>query len=92
MEHKEHGKMEIKILGTGCPKCKRLTQLTHEALEAVGTEATIVKVTDLDAIMAFDVMATPGLVIDGQVVTAGRLPRREEIESWLREAASSEDA
>ncbi|MGC9335186.1 MAG: thioredoxin family protein [Anaerolineae bacterium] len=92
MEHKEYDMMEIKILGTGCPKCKRLTQLTHEALEAVGTEATIVKVTDLEEIMAFDVMATPGLVIDGQVVSAGRLPRRGEIESWLREASSQGDA
>ncbi len=84
--------MEIKILGTGCPKCKRLTQLTHEALESVGAEATIDKVTDLDEIMAFGVMATPGLVIDGQVVSAGRLPRRGEIASWLREASSQGDA
>jgi len=54
--------MEIKILGMGCPKCKRLTELVHEALESVGVEATIVKVTDLDDIMAFGVMTTPGLV------------------------------
>ncbi len=83
--------MEIKILGMGCPKCKRLTELVHEALESVGVEATIVKVTDLDDIMAFGVMTTPGLVVNGEVVSVGRLPRKEEIEGWLREAALSSD-
>jgi len=81
--------MEIKILGTGCHKCKRLTELVQQALEAsTDVEATIVKVTDLDEIMELGVMNTPGLVIDGEVVSAGRLPRKEEIEGWLRAAAS----
>ena len=80
--------MEIKILGMGCPKCKRLTELVHEALESVqGVEAVVIKVTDLDAIMDLGVMTTPGLVIDGEVKSAGRLPRKEEIEGWLRAAA-----
>jgi len=85
--------MEIKILGMGCPKCKRLTELVHEALESVhGVEAVVIKVTDLDAIMDLGVMTTPGLVIDGKVVSAGRLPRKEEIEGWLRAAASNAPA
>jgi len=85
--------MEIKILGTGCLKCKRLTALVEEVLEAsTDIQATIIKVTDLDEIMELGVMTTPGLVIDGEVVSAGRLPRKEEIEGWLRASASKAPA
>ena len=78
--------MEIKILGTGCPKCKRLEQLAHEAVAEAGLEATIVHVTDMNAIMAYPIMSTPGLVIDEELKSSGRLPREEEIIGWLREA------
>ena len=78
--------MEIKILGTGCPKCKRLEQLAHEAVAEAGLEATIVHVTDMNAIMAYPIMSTPGLVIDEELKSSGRLPRKEEIIGWLREA------
>lgn len=79
--------MEIKILGTGCPKCKRLEQLAREALEQSGLEeATITKVTDINAIMAYPIMSTPGLVINEQVKSSGRLPRVEEIVAWLKES------
>ncbi|HHX65081.1 MAG TPA: thioredoxin family protein [Chloroflexi bacterium] len=77
--------MDIKILGTGCPKCKRLEQLAHEAAEA-GIEATFTKVTDISAIMAYLITSTPGLVIDEEVKSSGRLPRKEEIIAWIREA------
>ena len=77
--------MEIKILGTGCPKCKRLEEVTREAVAAAGVEATITKVTDISAIMAYSILSTPGLVINEQVKAAGRLPSKEEIMAWLRE-------
>jgi small redox-active disulfide protein 2 len=78
--------MEIKILGTGCPKCKRLEQLAHEAAAEAGVEATFTKVTDITAIMSYPITSTPGLVIDEVVKSSGRLPRKEEIVTWLHEA------
>jgi len=75
--------MEIKILGTGCPKCKRLEALAREAAEEAGVDATFIKVQDMDGIMAYDIMSTPGLVIDEEVKSSGRIPRREEIVEWL---------
>ena len=76
--------MEIKILGGGCPKCKRLEELAREAAGDLGVEATFTKVKDMDAIMAYDVMSTPALVIDGQVKSSGRIPRKGEIVEWIR--------
>lgn len=75
--------MEIKILGTGCPKCKRLEALTREVLEEMGVESTIAKVTDVAEIMSYDIVSTPGLVVDGKVVSSGRLPAKSEIRSLL---------
>ena len=76
--------MEIKILGGGCPKCNRLEELAREAAGELGIEATFTKVKDMDAIMAYDVMSTPALVIDEQVKSSGRIPRKEEIAEWIR--------
>jgi len=73
--------LEVKILGTGCPKCKRLEKTAEEA----GVEATFAKVTNLDEIMAYPIVNTPGLVINEQVKSAGRLPRKQEIIAWLKE-------
>ena len=78
--------MEIKVLGTGCPKCKRLEELAQEVALELGVEATFVKVKDIDQILAHDIMNTPGLVIEGDVKSAGRIPRKEEIADWIREA------
>jgi small redox-active disulfide protein 2 len=80
--------MEIKILGTGCPKCKRLEELARQAAEEQGIEASFTKVQDMDDILAYDVMSTPGLVIDEEVKSSGRLPRKEEIAGWMRAAQS----
>ncbi|MDI7276126.1 MAG: thioredoxin family protein [Anaerolineae bacterium] len=77
--------MEIKVLGPGCPRCKRLEELAREAAVEAGVEATFLKVTDIGAIMAYPIMGTPALVIDEQVKCSGRLPRKEEIVAWLRE-------
>jgi len=77
--------MEIKVLGKGCPKCKRLEELAREAAVDAGVEATFTHVTDMDGILAYDVMTTPGLVIDGAVKSSGRIPRKEEILTWIRQ-------
>jgi len=79
--------MDIKVLGTGCPKCKRLEALVREAIEQTGVAGNVSHVTDMSDIMAYDILSTPGLVIDGEVVSSGRLPRREEIAIWLKAAA-----
>ncbi|MCS7259545.1 MAG: thioredoxin family protein [Anaerolineae bacterium] len=77
--------VEIKILGTRCPKCKRLEELTREAVAEAGVEAVITKVSDVNAIMAYQILSVPGLVINEQIKSAGRLPRKEEIIAWLKE-------
>ena len=78
--------MEIKILGTGCPKCKRVEALAREAAQDLQSEATFTKVEDMDAILGYDVMSTPALVIDEELRATGRIPRKEEIAEWIRAA------
>jgi small redox-active disulfide protein 2 len=78
--------MEIKLLGAGCPRCEELKKRTLAALAELKIAASVEKVTDLKEIAAAGVMATPALVIDGKVVSSGRIPRPEEIKGWLREA------
>ena len=80
--------MEIKILGSGCAKCKKLEELAREAIDELGVQASVVHVTDMNAIMAYPILSTPGLVINGQLKTSGRLPRKEEIVAWLKEAVN----
>ncbi|WP_321437906.1 thioredoxin family protein [uncultured Bacteroides sp.] len=75
--------MEIKILGTGCSKCKTLEKLTHEVVEQNGIDASISKVEDIMEIMKYGVMATPALVVDGKVEIKGRVPSLEEIKEVL---------
>jgi small redox-active disulfide protein 2 len=76
--------MEIKVLGMGCPKCQRLEELAREAVSDVGVEATFTKVKQMDDIMAYDVMSTPALVVNEEVKSSGRIPRKEEIAEWIR--------
>jgi small redox-active disulfide protein 2 len=71
--------MKIEILGTGCPKCKKLTENVEAALNEKGLNAEIVKVTDINKIIEYGVMTSPALVIDGKVVSAGRTLTTEEI-------------
>ena len=75
--------MEIKVLGTGCPNCKRLEKLAREAVAELSVEATVTKVQDLDQIMAYDILSTPALVIDERVVVSGRVPRKDEVVAWI---------
>jgi small redox-active disulfide protein 2 len=74
---------KIQILGTGCPKCKKLTENAQVAAQSSGIECEIVKVTDINEIMKFGVMMTPALVIDGQVKTVGKVPSPQEIQKLL---------
>ncbi len=71
--------MEIKILGSGCPKCKRLEQATMDVVEAANISANIVKEEDVMAIMSYGVVRTPALVINDNVVISGRLPSVDEL-------------
>ena len=75
--------MKIQILGTGCPKCRQLAANAEEAVSALGLDAEIVKVTDLNEIMGFGIMMTPGLAVDGDVKAAGKLLSVEEIKKIL---------
>ena len=75
--------MEIKILGTGCSKCKSLEKLTREVVSKNGIDATITKVEDIMEIMKYNIMTTPALVIDGKVVTKGIIPSAAEIKQLL---------
>ena len=75
--------MEIKVLGTGCAKCKSLEKATKEAVEKTGVNATVTKVEDIVEIMQFGVMTTPALVIDGEIVVKGKVPSVDEISKLL---------
>jgi small redox-active disulfide protein 2 len=76
-------KMEIKILGTGCAKCKALEKVTRDVVAENGIEADITKVEDIMDIMKFGVMTTPALVVDGKVVLKGHVPSKEEVKQLL---------
>lgn len=76
--------MIVKVLGSGCKNCKRLEQNTVEALKNLGIEAEVVKVTDFKDIMAYNVLATPALVVDEKVVLSGQVPSVEKLEEIFR--------
>ena len=75
--------MEIKILGTGCPKCKTLEKLTRDVVEQNGIDANITKVEDIMEIMKYGIMTTPALVVNGKVEIKGRVPSSDEIKQVL---------
>ncbi|MGI6406729.1 MAG: thioredoxin family protein [Syntrophaceticus sp.] len=76
--------MKIEILGTGCAKCNKLEELVRETVGELGVDAEIIKITDLNEILEYDIMMTPGLVVDGEIVCSGRLPKKDEILRWLQ--------
>lgn len=75
--------MKIQILGTGCPKCKKLAENAEAGAKAAGVEYEIEKVTDINDIMKYGVMMTPSLALDGEVKTTGKVPTADEIEKML---------
>ena len=74
---------KLQILGTGCPKCKMLAELTENTANNLGIEYEIEKVTDINEIMKFGVMMTPALAVDGQVKVVGKMPSSDEIKKML---------
>ncbi len=74
---------KLQILGTGCPKCKKLAENVETAAKALGIEYEIEKVTDINEIMKFGVMLTPALAVDGQVKIVGKVPSPEDIEKTI---------
>ena len=80
--------MDIKILGPGCTNCVTLERITNEALAQLGIDATVGKVTDIQDIMAYGVMSTPGLVIDDVVVFSGRVPTPTRVRELITAAAN----
>ena len=77
--------MNIEILGTGCPKCRKLHELAEEAVNELGVSAEITKVTDINKIIDYKVLVTPALAIDGDVKVAGKIPGKAEIINWIEE-------
>jgi small redox-active disulfide protein 2 len=78
--------MVIKVLGSGCKSCTALADMVQAVADRLGIEASVEKVTDLNEIMGYGIMTTPGLVIDEKVKAAGRIPKIEELERMLTEA------
>jgi len=76
--------MKIEIIGNGCPRCRQLEANAKKALEETGKKAEIVKVMDMNEIIARGVMATPAISIDGKIKAYGRIPDVEEIKGWLK--------
>ena len=81
--------LTIKILGSGCANCRRVEQITRKVVDELGMEAQVIKVTDYAEIMTYDLLSTPGLVINENVVCAGRIPTPPEVNTWLVDALES---
>lgn len=75
--------MDIKVLGPGCPKCNQTEKIVKEALAEAGVEASVEKVTDVLKIAEYGVFGTPAVVINGDVKSVGKIPRKEDVTSWL---------
>jgi small redox-active disulfide protein 2 len=81
--------MKIKILGAGCPNCRKLYAEAEKAIVSSGIDADLEKVEKIDEIIGYGIMATPGLVIDEEVKSSGRIPQSSEIVAWITTAAKN---
>ena len=75
--------MEIKVLGPGCPKCQQTEKIVKEAVAEAGVEARVEKVTGAMEIAGYGVFGTPAVVVDGDVKSVGKIPRKEEVKAWI---------
>jgi len=78
--------LTIKVLGSGCANCKRVEQIANKVVAEMSLEAEVVKVTDYADIMAYNILSTPGLVVEEKVVCSGRIPTPAEVTTWLADA------
>jgi small redox-active disulfide protein 2 len=76
--------MEIKVLGPGCPKCQQTEKVVREAVAESGVEAQVEKVTETMKIAGYGVFGTPAVVVDGQVKSVGKIPKKEDVLSWIK--------
>ena len=76
--------MDIKVLGPGCPKCKQTEKIVREAVAESGVAASIEKVTDTMEIAGYGVFGTPAVVVDGEVKSVGKIPKKAEVLGWIR--------
>jgi small redox-active disulfide protein 2 len=82
----------VKVLGSGCANCRKLEELAHTAVAGLGAEAQIEHVTDIADIMSYNVLSTPGLVVNEKLVSSGRLPSVAEITTWLTDALMASES
>ena len=80
--------LTIKVLGPGCANCRKLEEIARAAVTSAGVEAQVVKVTDMQQIVGYGVLKTPGLVIDEKLVCSGRIPAPESVKEWIAAAGA----
>ena len=76
--------MEIKVLGPGCAKCRQAEKIVNEAVAEAGVAANVEKITDLMKIAGYGVFGTPAVVVDGEVKSVGKIPKKEDVIQWLK--------
>jgi len=76
--------MEIKVLGPGCAKCNKTEKLVHQVIKEAGVDASVEKVTDMMQIASYGVFGTPSVIVDGQVKCSGKVPKKADIQAWLK--------
>ncbi len=76
--------MDIKVLGPGCPKCQQTEKIVKDAVAESGIEATVQKVTDVMEIAGYGVFGTPAVVVDGEVKSVGKIPKKQDVLGWIR--------
>jgi small redox-active disulfide protein 2 len=83
MTTREGENMDIKVLGPGCPKCQQTEKIVKEAVAEAGVEARVEKVTDTMEIAGYGVFGTPAVVVDGDVKSVGKIPKKQDVISWI---------